>query len=106
MTNSITAHDLKKLLEEKKPVTLLDVRRKNDHDIDPRKIPGAVWHDPEKLDEWIDRLPTQHQAIAYCVKGGSVSQGIADTLQQKGLSALFLEGGLKSWLDNGNTTEL
>ena len=43
--------------------------------------------------------------VVYCVKGGFVSQSVADKLQKNGLEAVFLEGGLNAWGENGQPME-
>ncbi len=101
MTDSIDIKTLKKLLLSKETVTLIDVRRKADYEADPQKITGATWHDPEEMDAWIKQLPADKRIVAYCVKGGLVSQSVTDRLRQEGLDTLFLERGLKDWVDKG-----
>jgi hypothetical protein len=64
----------------------------------PKIIPGALWRDPEKIDQWISELPTGIPTVVYCVKGGSVSRSVADLLRKAGLVALFLEGGSRHGL--------
>src|SRR5574340_171003 len=70
MTRTITPQELKEMLES---VTVLDVRRKADHDADPGMIPRAAWRDPEKVDEWSNGIPAGKEVVIYCVRGGSVS---------------------------------
>lgn len=105
MTRSINSNDLSSLLEKKSGVTLIDVRRKTDYNASPQKIIGATWHDPEDINTWIKQLPVDTFTVAYCVKGGSVSQSVTEKLHQEGLDAVFLEGGLKNWIDNGQPVE-
>jgi uncharacterized protein len=100
MAKAIDPKALQKKLTNEEPLVLLDVRRKADYEADPEKIPGAVWRDPEKVETWINELPFERPVAVYCVKGGAVSQSVADHLQQKGLEAVFLEGGLKGWREN------
>ncbi|MBI4742762.1 MAG: sulfurtransferase [Betaproteobacteria bacterium] len=76
---------------------LIDVRRAADRDASPEQLPGATWHDPEKLAEWADGLPRDKNIVLYCVRGGSVSNGVVDALQAKGLRASFIEGGIEGW---------
>lgn len=105
MTRSINSKELSELLNKKSAVTLLDVRRKTDYEASPQKITGATWQDPESIDTWIEHLPVDTFTIAYCVKGGSVSQSVADRLRQNGLETVFLEGGIKAWIENGQIVE-
>jgi len=105
MTHSIETKELNKLLPIGDTVTLLDVRRKTDYEATPQKIAGSVWQDPEKIDAWVTQLPVGNRTVVYCVKGGSVSQSVAERLRTEGLDALFLEGGLKAWIDNGQSVQ-
>ena len=99
MTDSIDTQDLNQMLSSGVDLTLLDVRRRIDYEPSPEKIAGAAWLDPEKIDIWSKHLPAKKRIVVYCVKGGSVSQSVADRLRQKGLDAVFLEGGLKNWVN-------
>jgi rhodanese-related sulfurtransferase len=105
MTTTIDTKDLKKLFENKEPMTLLDVRRKADYQANPKTIKGAVWCDPEKIDDWITQLPIGRRAVVYCVKGGSVSKSVTDRLRGEKFDVVFLEGGLKHWIESGQSIE-
>lgn len=83
-------------------VTLLDVRRRDDHKAVPGMIPGAVWRDPEQAGQWAGDLPASTTIIIYCARGGSVSQSVSNTLREKGVAVAYLDGGLKAWADQGN----
>lgn len=76
---------------------LIDVRRAADRDASTELIPGAAWHDPEKLADWVTSLPKDKEIVLYCVRGGSVSNGVVEALQAKGLNARFIEGGIEGW---------
>ena len=105
MTNSIDIEALKKMLTGSDAPVLLDVRRKADYEAAPKKIPGATWRDPEKIDAWVADLPPGRPAVVYCVKGGSVSQSVVDRLHKENREASFLEGGLKAWAESGQPVE-
>lgn len=76
---------------------LIDVRRATDREASPEQIPGAAWHDPENIADWAASLPKDKEIVLYCVRGGSVSNGVVDALQAKGLNARFIEGGIEGW---------
>lgn len=76
---------------------ILDVRRVADRDAAPAHLPGAHWKNPEQLAEWADSLPKDQDIVLYCARGGSVSNGVVDALQAKGLKARFIEGGIEGW---------
>jgi rhodanese-related sulfurtransferase len=85
-----------KLIQNTK-ICVLDVRRKADYEKSPETIAGATWHDPEKVAEWRETLPKDQELVIYCVKGGSVSQSVADALQESHPGVKFLEGGILGW---------
>ncbi|AFM22939.1 rhodanese-like domain-containing protein [Desulfomonile tiedjei] len=105
MADAITPKELKALMDSDRKPIIFDVRRKADFDAAPKRIGEAVWFDPEKADEWIDEIPENEQVVVYCVKGGAVSQSIADRLQQKNLNTKFLQGGIKAWAEFGGPAE-
>jgi rhodanese-related sulfurtransferase len=100
MIASITSAELKNKLSERKKVCVLDVRRKVDYEKMPATIAGAVWYDPEKIEEWGKALPKNQELVVYCVRGGSVSQSVATTLQECHPGVRFLEGGILGWQDS------
>lgn len=104
MNTTILPEDLKKQLESKS-VTVVDVRRRADYEAEPQLIPGAAWRDPEKVDAWGPELPKNRPVVVYCVKGGSVSQSITETLNKKQVPARYVEGGLKAWKESGGRVE-
>ena len=97
MTAAITSTELKDILAQKKDICVIDVRRKADFERSPETIAGAVWQDPEKVAEWSKTLPKDQELVVYCVKGGSVSQGVATALQESHPTVRFLEGGILGW---------
>ena len=94
MERTIKPENLKPALAGKH---VIDVRRKADHDASSEALPGAAWHDPEKLAEWADTLPKDKEVVVYCVKGGAVSQSVASSLQEINPNVRFLEGGILGW---------
>jgi rhodanese-related sulfurtransferase len=101
MDKTITVQDLKTLLDKAASISLIDVRRKKDYDSEPQMIPGALWRDPEQVDDWRGELSQSKNVIVYCVKGGSVSKSTAHRLREKGLNVRYIEGGLAAWKDFG-----
>lgn len=86
------------ILQQQLSVThIIDVRRKADLDASSEQVPGASWHDPEQLEQWAGSLPKDRDIVLYCVRGGSVSNGVVDALQAKGLKARYIEGGIEGW---------
>ena len=105
MAKSLSAADLHAILTTGRSICILDVRRRADFDAAPQRIPSAQWHDPERTDDWIPTLPSDRDLVVYCVKGGGVSQSVADRLADQDFRVKFLEGGLKAWKDRGGALE-
>ncbi len=97
MERTIKPSELETAIEKKQIKQILDVRRKADFEADNRTIPGAVWRDPEKVDEWSNELMNDQETVIYCVRGGSVSNSVLDHLLSKNIKARFIEGGLVAW---------
>ena len=97
MAESISPQKLQQLLEKHRKIQVLDVRRKSDYEAAPQKFETARWVDPEKVDEWVDSIPKDRDIVVYCVKGGSVSQSVADDLHLRRYPVKFLDGGIKAW---------
>ena len=105
MADSIDIAGLKNLIKGPFAPIILDVRRKADIEASPYKIHGAIWRDPDRINDWSTELSVGRKIIAYCVKGGAVSQSVAERLDREGHDIAFLEGGLKAWADAGEPVE-
>lgn len=101
MDKSLTVAGLKQAQAGGTGPVLLDVRRKADHDAEPGGIPGAVWRDPEQVEQWRGELEGDRRVVVYCARGGGVSQSVRDALAMQGLDAKYLEGGLAAWREDG-----
>ena len=97
MEKTITSSELAGLLAAGKQVRLLDVRRKEDYDKSPDGIGEARWYDPAAVAQWVHTLPAQQEVVLYCVRGGSVSQSVQQTLAENGIEARYLEGGIEAY---------
>lgn len=96
MEKTITTAELTGILQAGNPVTLLDVRRKDDFDKAPQTIANAEWKNPAEIDQWLSTIPADKEVVIYCVRGGSVSQSVQQRLAEIGLKARYVEGGLEA----------
>lgn len=80
---------------------VIDVRRAADRDASAEQLPNAVWRDPNEIAHWSQELAADEDLIVYCVRGGSVSNAVVDTLQAKGLKVRYIEGGIEGWKATG-----
>jgi len=86
------------------PVKRIDVRRKGAFDAAPDMIEGAVWRDPERVDEWAGEFAGA-EVLVYCVYGHEVGQSTAARLRDAGVSARFLSGGIEDWKKSGRPVQ-
>ncbi len=100
MGGTITPEELRKAAADRS-VTILDVRRKEDFDADTRMIAGAVYRDPERVEQWSEGLRGEQDVVIYCVRGGSVSKSVSERLRREGIRVSFIEGGITAWKESG-----
>ena len=105
MVHPFTVAELQAGLASATPPLVLDVRRAPTFQQADELIAGAVWRDPERIDEWSEDLDPARRVVVYCVHGHQVSQGCAQKLRELGFKASFLEGGIEAWIStSGQTT--
>lgn len=94
----VTQDDFKQWLEQKKDMTILDIREPHDHSVN--RIPGALNIPRGMLEVEIDEsVPNQDQTVVLYCGGGSRSALAAQTLQEMGYTDVYsLQGGFKHWV--------
>jgi rhodanese-related sulfurtransferase len=97
MSRTITPQALKERIDKEKNILVLDVRRDADYEADREMIPGAIKHNPDQVDRWVQAIPKDKDVVVYCIRGGSVSNSIVDKLLVAGLSVRYIEGGWEAW---------
>jgi rhodanese-related sulfurtransferase len=105
MSKTTTVNELRRSLQEKRDVVIVDVRRQADYAASQEVIPGSIWRDPEKAEEWTKDLPEQKEVIIYCVRGGSVSQSVSKRLADAKVNVSYIEGGIAAWKEAGGEVE-
>jgi len=95
MNAMITAAELRSALAGRQPPLLIDVRRPPAFRAAPDMAAGALRRDPAAVASWARELPRAASVVVYCVHGHEVSQNAARALQDLGIAARYLEGGLE-----------
>jgi rhodanese-related sulfurtransferase len=98
---NIDARTLRDMLEGGEPVTVVDVRKSEDHA--SGSIPGSVNFDAydalhtgdERAMEGL-QLPEGARVVTVCNRGHS-SAVAAQQLRRRGYEAFSLEGGMEAW---------
>jgi glyoxylase-like metal-dependent hydrolase (beta-lactamase superfamily II) len=106
----IDVQTLSAWLEEKRPVTILDVRPKPERE--EWSISGSIHldvydklkaNDPNALE---DLKLNNHVPVVTVCAGGKMSLRASEILKQKGFDVYSLEGGMKAWNFAWNTAEI
>jgi rhodanese-related sulfurtransferase len=106
----IGATTLRDMMERGERVTVVDVRKGEDHA--EWSIPGSVHYDAydalhagdERAMEGLE-LPEGAPVVTVCNRGHSSSVA-AEQLRRKGYEAFCLEGGMEAWSLAWNTAEV
>ena len=104
-SNDIDARTWRDILESGERVTLVDVRKREQHEA--QSIPGSINFDAydalhagdERAMEGLE-LPEGERVVTFCNRGTS-GAAAAEQLRQRGYEAHSLEGGLEAWKDPG-----
>ncbi len=83
---------------------LVDVRGAEAFGADKTVIVGAIHRPPDSVSDWRADLPKNRETVVYCARGREVSQGVAKALQDAGIKAAYLEGGIAGWKEQGLPT--
>ena len=58
---------------------------------------GAVWRDPERIEEWMGTLSKEVPVVTFCVYGFHIGCQSAATLRKAGFDARYMAGGHYAW---------
>src|SRR5262245_29161139 len=104
MPRHFTAEQLIPLVGTDRCPLFIDVRRKSALASMPTRIPGALWRDHMKTDEWLPELSGGRPIVVYCTHGHNVSEIAVARLAGAGADAAMLEGGIEAWIAAGGLT--
>jgi Fe-Mn family superoxide dismutase len=94
---SISAEEVKAMLDSGTPVQIIDTRPRHYTTRAQDIMEGAVWRDPERLDEWIGELSKTEPVVTFCVYGFHIGCESAATLRKAGFDARYMAGGHYAW---------
>jgi Fe-Mn family superoxide dismutase len=96
-TPSISVEEVAAMLKAGTPVQIIDARPRHYTTKSQDIMEGAVWRDPERLDEWIGELSKTEPVVTYCVYGFHIGCETAITLRKAGFDARYMAGGHYAW---------
>lgn len=94
---SVSPEDVRAMLDSGAPVHVIDVRPRHYTTRSHEIVDGAVWRDPERVDEWIHELPKDEPVVTFCVYGFHIGCETAATLRKAGIDARYMAGGHFGW---------
>jgi rhodanese-related sulfurtransferase len=97
----ITVSQLSRLIGLPDTPVLLDVRKDEDYERDPRLLPASRRQSFSAVSAWSHEFRGR-SAIVICEKGLKLSQGVAAFLRHEGVDAQTLEGGFEAWREGGH----
>jgi superoxide dismutase, Fe-Mn family len=94
---SVTIDDVRAMLQSGEPVQVIDTRPRHYTSRAQDIVEGAVWRDPERVDEWIGELSKSTPVVTFCVYGFHIGCQTAATLRKAGFDARYMAGGHYAW---------
>jgi len=94
---SISVEEVKAMLGSGTRVQIIDTRPRHYSTRAQDIMEGAVWRDPERVDEWIGDLSKSEPVITFCVYGFHIGCQTAITLRKAGFDARYMAGGHYAW---------
>ena len=94
---AISVEEVAAMLKAGTPVQIIDARPRHYTTKAQDIMEGAVWRDPERLDEWIGELSKTEPVVTYCVYGFHIGCETAITLRKAGFDARYMAGGHYAW---------
>jgi len=94
---AVTAEEVKAMIEAGEDVQIIDARPRHYAARSSDIMEGAVWRDPEQVDEWIGELSKGKPVVTYCVYGFHVGCQTAIALRKAGFDARYMAGGHYAW---------
>ncbi len=103
---SLSVEELAARLAKGEPVQVLDARPRHHISRTVDLMEGAVWRDPDRVDEWIGELAHDRPVAVYCAYGFHVGCGVTKTLRERGFDASYVRGGISAWYATGGPRAL
>jgi Fe-Mn family superoxide dismutase len=94
---SISVEEVREMLESGTSVQIIDTRPRHYTTKAQDIMEGAVWRDPERLDDWIGTLSKTEPVVTFCVYGFHIGCETASTLRKAGFDARYMSGGHFAW---------
>ena len=98
---SLSIEELAAQLAKGEPVQVLDARPRHHISRTVDLMAGAIWRDPDRVEEWIGELSPGQPIAVYCAYGFHVGCNVTRTLRERGFDARYIRGGVSAWYAAG-----
>ncbi len=103
---SLSVEELSAQLAKGERVQVLDARPRHHISRSVDLMEGAVWRDPDRVEEWIGELSSDQPVAVYCAYGFHVGCNVTKTLRERGFDARYIRGGVSAWYAAGGARAL
>jgi superoxide dismutase, Fe-Mn family len=103
---SLSVEELTAQLAKGEPVQVLDARPRHHISRTVDLMEGAIWRDPDRVEEWIGELVPDRPVAVYCAYGFRVGCSVTKTLRERGFDARYIRGGVSAWYATGGPRAL
>jgi len=94
---AVSVEDVKAMLDSGKPLQIVDARPRSYISRQQEIMDGAVWRDPERIQEWVGELSKSDPVVVFCAYGFHVGCKTAIALREAGFDAKYMKGGHSAW---------
>jgi superoxide dismutase, Fe-Mn family len=103
---AVDVEDVKAMLDSGQPVQIIDARPRSYISRQQDIMEGAVWRDPERIQDWIGGLSKSDPVVVFCAYGFHVGCKTAVALREAGFDAQYMKGGHSAWKAIGGPIKL
>jgi superoxide dismutase, Fe-Mn family len=94
---SVSPEEVQAMLHSGQKVQIIDTRPRHYSTRAQDIVEGAVWRDPERVEEWIGTLSKDEPVVTFCVYGFHIGCQSAAALRKAGFDARYMAGGHYAW---------
>jgi len=103
---AVGVEEVKAMLDSGQPVQIVDARPRHYVSRQQDIMDGAVWRDPERVQDWAGELSKSDPVVVFCVYGFHVGCKTAIALRDAGFDAKYMKGGHSAWKAIGGAVKM
>jgi Fe-Mn family superoxide dismutase len=94
---TLTVDEVNALRQSGSALQIVDVRPRRYSSRAQDMMRGAVWRDPERVEEWMNTLSRDTPVVTFCVYGFHIGCETTAKLRAAGFDARYMAGGYSAW---------